>query len=191
MASIARFRLVWSGTPITGGGATSFYSANLAPGAFSTALRNFFAGQNGLFPVGLTITFPSSGDLIDESTGALTGTWSAAAPVNVSGSGTGAYAAGVGMRVTWNTAGVTRRRRVRGTTFLVPMKASEYDTDGTISSAAKTSVETGAAALVAADSGSLRIWTRPSAPGLSDGHAHPVLSATVPDMVAWLRSRRT
>jgi hypothetical protein len=109
----------------------------------------------------------------------------------LTGSTTENYAAGVGFRFVWNTAGVTRRRRVRGSTYIVPIKGSFYGPDGTIDNTLITNALASAATLVAADSGSMRVWSRPSAAGASDGAAHQVLSASVPDTVTWLRSRRT
>jgi len=192
MADIARVRFVWSGTPLVGGGVSTFYTSNLAPATFTTAVRTFLAACGGLFPAGTTITPPSGGELIDENTGALSGVWTMTPGAALSGSGgAGAYAAGVGMRVRWNTAGVTRGRRVRGTTYLLPAMASTYQSDGTIADSNVALVQTAADTLVAADSGSMRIWSRPSTSGGSDGASHAVTSSTVPDAVTWLRSRRT
>lgn len=191
MATIARVRFVWSGNPIVGGGVSTFYTSNLSPATFTTAVRAFLLSTNGFWPVGVTCTPPSGGDLIDDATGALNGAWSMTPGAVLSGSTAVNFAAGVGARIVWNTGGVTRGRRVRGTTFLVPLKQTAYGPDGTLDDTFVSNVLTGAQTLVAADSGSMRIWTRPTSAGAGNGASHAVLSASVPDKVTWLRSRRT
>lgn len=192
MTTIARMRFGFSGPPVVGPGVATFYSSNLAPGAFATAVGSFFAACSGLFPTGLQITEPAGGELIEDSDGSLQGVWSRtpAAPIT-GGGGAGAFAAGVGLRVVWLTNGVRNNRRVRGSTFMVPCMASTYQSDGSIADSNIALVRTAALVLTAADSGSMRIWSRPSSAGASDGSSSAVYSAQVPDKVTWLRSRRT
>ena len=52
-----------------------------------------------------------------------------------SGSGQGGFAAGVGARVVWETGAVRNGRRVRGSTFVVPIWSSAYETNGTLHTA--------------------------------------------------------
>lgn len=191
MATLARLRYVWSGTGIVGGGVSTFYSSNSDPATLNAAIRAFFLANNGLFPSSVSIIPPGSGDTIESTTGVLNGSWSMTAPALVVGAGSGSWAAGVGLRVVWNTAGITRGRRVRGSTFLVPLTTAFYDTNGNIADATWLNVQNSAETLRAADGGSMRIYSRPSAPGVGDGVAHPITSARVPDVVSWLRSRRT
>lgn len=191
MATLARVRLLWTGTTVVGGGVSTFYCSNSDPSAFISALRTFLGSSNGIYPAGTVIKFPSGGETIESSDGAINGAWTMTPLADLTGAGGATYAAGVGIRVTWNTAGITRRRRVKGSTFLVPVTSTIYASDGTIDNASLALVNGAIPTLVAADGGSFRIWSRPSAPGATDGAAHAVLSGNAPDKVSWLRSRRT
>lgn len=169
----------------------TFYSDNLVPSAYVTALRGYFDSIKGLFPDALFFQVDGSGDTINDATGVLNGTWSTTTPAPVQGTQTGSYAKGVGVRVVWVTNGVTRGRRVRGTTYLVPMAGNQFDNNGTPDSGPIASIQSASNTLFAADSGSMRIWTRPSTPGGTDGASHAITAASVPDKTSWLRSRRT
>jgi len=131
----------------------------------------------------------NDGDLLDVATGDLTGTWAEAASGPGSGSGFGAYPAGVGARFTWATSGIVAGRRVRGSTFLCPLVNSCFGTDGTLDETVRTALDAAADGLVTASAGAMRIWSRP-APG-RPGQASAVTAGDVPDKVSWLRSRRT
>lgn len=184
-------RVEWSGTAVVGGGVSTFYSSNSAPGTILAAIRAWFLSFNGALPTGVSIVFPSSGETIDDTTGTINGVWTATAPDVVVGQDADPYAAGVGMRVVWNTAGITRGRLVRGATYIVPLSADFYDTNGSIDGTLVSNMQTATDTLIAADSGSLRVWSRPSTSGGSDGASHAITSATVVDAVSWLRTRRT
>lgn len=191
MATLSRVRIAWVGTTSVGPGVSTFYSSNSDPAAFITALRTWFGAFNGLFPLGTVIKFPSAGETIESTDGAINGAWTMTPLADLTGVGGATYAAGVGLRVSWNTAGITRRRRVRGSTFLVPIASSLYQNNGTIDDASLALVNGAIPALIAADGGSMRVYSRPSAVGATDGAAHAVLSGNAPDKVSWLRSRRT
>lgn len=191
MATIARIRFTWSGSAVVGGGVSTFYSSNLAPATITTAIRTFLVSAAGLMPSTVEITPPSGGELIDAATGALAGAWTMTPGAVVPGGGGGAYASGVGMRCVLNTAGVTRRRRVRGSFYLVPLASSIYDSNGNLNDGNLSLLRTALSTMVAADSGSLRVWSRPTTITAGDGAAHDVLSGSIPDKISWLRSRRT
>jgi hypothetical protein len=112
-------------------------------------------------------------------------------PTAVAASGSSNWASGVGCRQRWLTAGITRGRRVRGSTFLVPLGQNLYDGTGSIADATVTALATAANTLRAADSGSMRIYSRPTSAANADGVAHAVTGSDLPDRVSWLRSRRT
>lgn len=190
MPTLSRVRVGWTGVPVVGGGVSTFYSSNSDPSAFNTALRAFFVTVGAHLATGVVITFEAAGDTIDEATGEINGSWSMTVPNNVVASGSANWAAGVGARVVWATAGITRGRRVKGSTYLVPIGANLYDGTGSISAGALTDMQSAANTLRAADSGSMRIYTRPNAALGSSGAAHAVTGSTVPDAVTWLRSRR-
>ena len=191
MATASRIRFEWFGTTIDGGGVSTFYSANSDPSALSTAIRTFFSVALAYLPLGTVISPPSGGDTFESTTGILNGAWSMTPGAALTSSAGGQYAKGVGMRVKWNTTGITRGRRVRGTTFLVPLVAGLYDSNGTIADTTITALQTAADTLIAADGGSMRVYSRPSGAGATDGALHAVTSAQVVDQVSWLRSRRT
>lgn len=191
MATLNRFRVNISGTTVTGGGVMTFYSSGGDFAAFNTAIRTFVVAICPFQPLGTVYSFESGGDTIEDSTGEINGSWSMTAPATVNTGVNAAYAGGVGTRVVWATAGITRGRRVRGSTYIVPLLSSQYDTNGAIADASLGTMLTAAGVLRAADGGSMRIYTRPSGPGATDGKSQAVTGATVPDKVSWLRSRRT
>lgn len=183
-----RIRVEWaglSGLP----GVSTFYAVPTVPTAYA-AVHAFFEQVRYFLPSSLTLSFPSSGDLIEDSTGAIVGTWSTTGLPALSGSGaTTNHAAGVGAYVNWNTAGVSPgNRRIKGRTFITGLSTTYFDASGTIENTARATIETEANDMVAA--ADFRIWSRPSAAGAGDGASWIVNSATVPDRVTSLRSRR-
>ena len=166
-----------------------FYFDPGAGGPDPASLVTFFTAIRSLFPSGTTITVPSSGDDLDEATGDLAGAWTASGGGSVSGNGAGTYAKGVGLRTVWNTAGIFGGRRVRGSTFICPIVSGCYEADGTIQAGFLTTVDAAANAYAAAANGAV-IWSRPSADNPT-GEMNAITSATVPDRISWLRSRRT
>ena len=188
MANLARVRTVWSGSPVTGGGVSTIYVSEAKTGIVA-AVAACFTSVRGLMPTGITLTTENTGDLIDVETGAITGTWTDGSTSLIATNGTGNYAAGVGARVRWQTNGVTNRRRVRGSTFLVPLTVAQYDTDGTIIPACITSMQSAFGSLMSALTPDLKIYTRPR--NGAGGRSSNVVGLTVPDRVSWLRSRRT
>lgn len=184
-----RLRVEWSGDNTVGPGLTTFMYDEDASFPNAAAVVTFFDAIKAFFPPGTTWTIPNNGDVINELDGTLVGSWSSGAGGVVNSTGTGAFAAGVGARVVWRTSGIVAGRRVRGSTFLVPLVASAYDTTGTITVANLTSMRAAAAALLGASGSPLMVWSRP-APG-RNGTKTEVQSSDVPDKVSWLRSRRT
>jgi len=173
---------------VTGPGLTTFYFDEGGTG-FPTACSTFFQAVDAYLPIGITVTVPSSGDLIDVATGALTGTWSEAASGPGVGAGFGAFPAGVGARVVWPTSGIVGGRRVKGSTFLAPLVNSCFGTDGTLDPTFATALAGFAGTLWAGAGYDMMIWSRP-VPG-RPGAASEVIDTEIPDKVSWLRSRRT
>lgn len=177
---------------MTGGGVSTFYTSNLAPGTFNAAVRAFFQNANGLLPQGTTIIPPAVGELIDVDTGEVSGTWSQPTPpAPVNGVDLIDYAQGVGCRVALLTGGITRGRRVRGSTFIVPIGSGFFNTGGNVDSTVVISLQTAANTLIAADSASMRIYSRPQVGASTGGVSHPVTGAFADGRATWLRSRRT
>lgn len=152
------------------------------------ALGTAFNIVKQLLPVGVTITIPAAGDVIDETTGTLTGTWATGTATNIACTGAATAAAGVGGCVTWNTSMVVNGRRLRGRTFVVPLNTGCYDNDGTLV-ADVLGVMNSFAAQVQAVTG-FSVWHRPGALGPGSGISSVVTSYRVRDKVAMLTSRR-
>jgi len=188
MSVLNRVRCTWAGAPIVGPGVSTFYFAEAATG-FQADLVTFFDALTTRFPTGLAITIPAEGDQIESTDGSLVGGWAEGTNSSKVGSSGSVYAAGVGARVVWGTNGFTNGRRVRGSTFLAPLVSDCLATDGTLNDTARASIETAANALRTAQTGDFVIWQRPR--GATAGASSSVLTATVPDKIAWLRSRKT
>lgn len=193
MTDLDRGIISWTGTGVVGGGVSVFYAT--PGGSFMTKLHDFFSAIIGFFPATVTLTFPSSGDTIDSATGHLVGSWTGTTQTNLNGLDAASYSGRSGATIGWLTntlvppGGVYKTsHRVKGRTFLVPVKGSFYQNDGTIEGAVLTSLKTNADALITAGAGHFHIWHRPS-PGGSDGVAAPVVSSRIKDKVAVLTSR--
>ena len=196
MANIMRLRVPWGGSSVIGGGLSTFYYPSGSTTSTITAQVNtFFTAIKDQFPQGTSWSIPATGDLIDEATGELTGAWSGGTSAVITSTATATtYTAGAGARVRWDTSNIYGGRRVRGATYLIPLRGPGYDTDGTIAAATLTTLSNAAAALVSATQPML-IWSRPK---LNDagtaverpGQAFFATASTVPDKVSTLRSRR-
>jgi hypothetical protein len=136
----------------------------------------------------VTVQVPTNGDVFDESTGLLTGAWVGGTGSSNTGSSHGAYPAGTGAFIKWNTGAVVAGHRVTGRTFIAPILAVGFDTNGSIVSGYLT-ILTNASTTLAA-TGKLLIWHRPAVIGSPGGSTHSVVSATVPDKTTSLASRR-
>lgn len=184
-----RLRVTWSGAPVVGVGLSTFYFQTPAAAGMPGDVLDFFTTVKATFPSGITWTIPNSLDIIDDVTGTLTGGTSDTGGGTVVSGGTGVnFVQGAGGRVVWNTDGIFKGRRVRGTTFMAPLVLDYWEGANAISSVATGNWAGAAAALIAAQP-QLAIWSRPS--GGVAGESNVVTSATIPDKTSWLRSRRT
>lgn len=180
----------WEGTGVVGGGVSTFYTSG-SGATLKTAAEAFFNAIKGHFPSpGNAWVVPSSGELVESTTSKVVGIWTAGTATSIGWtSSTPSYAAGVGARVVWETDTFVDGRKVRGSTFLVPLTSQFWDSGGTILDSAVTTLQNAAVAFRAA--APLVIVTRPTTKGGSDGGSAAVTSARVPDKVTWLKSRRT
>jgi hypothetical protein len=169
---------------------TDFIVQAIADGAVSKT-DNWIGGIQSRIPSSVTLQTSPTVEIIEAETGELKGfltTTPAAARV---GTGTGVYSAASGAVVNWYTGGVVRGRRVRGRTFLVPISGNALSGDGTLDNTNAAALRTNTAPLISTTgAGDLGVWSRPTAPGATDGSWHLVTSFTIPDKVAVLRSRR-
>ena len=188
MANLARVRALWSGEDVVGPGVTTLYFEESGSGFVADTVA-MFETLKALFPIGTVITVPNDGDLIDVATGELSGSWTDAAAGPVTAPGSGLYAKGVGARISWRTSGIRNGRRVKGSTFLVPMVGTNLGTDGQWLPGIATQLNTAANALVADTSQVLCIYSKPG--GGLPGQSSPVTSALATTAITWLRTRRT
>lgn len=183
MADMERIVVVWSGLAGLPGVSVFFGTVGASANA---GVKAFFTSVASVIPTGCSWDIPGSGDLIDDATGTLTGVWTnAGGGGTVAASGSTSHASGCGAYVNWNTAGIANGRRVKGRTFLCPLSANQYEANGTIAAAGITTMQTAATALVT--TGDTLIWHRP---GTGTGSSFSPSSATVPDQVTSLRTRR-
>lgn len=186
MSTLRRVPVIWT-TGVGGAGVSVFYSAG---GNDATAsLGAFFDAIKGLFPTAVTWQIPASGDTIESTTGALTGSWAGGTGAALGGTVSGTYAAGTGAYITWRTNTVRNGRKFVGRTFLAPLVTTCYDSAGTITNANLTTIQAAANALITA--GLTVVWGRPLTVGAGDGLFAQPTAASVPDRVTSLRSRRS
>lgn len=193
MTTLNRLVLGWSGPMVVGTAVSVLhYSGSDDPAPPVADVLAAFSAYPLLWPSGLTLTVPGSGDRIDDTDGSLVGVWSSAGGGTLAGANAVPPAAGVGACIGWTTGGIVSGsagpRKLRGRTFLVPLSTAVYENNGTISAASLTQLQDIANDLMAA--GPLAVWHRPTTPGGSDGNSYGVIAAKVRDKVAYLSSRR-
>ena len=189
MASVWRYRVEWSGSAVVGPGVSTFHWGVQPDVEDLGDLHTFFNSIKGFLPSNTTLTFQAVVEVLDVDTGTLQSTLvipHSLAPIQ--GGGVGGFAAGVGVRVVWYTGGVFHGRKVRGSTFIVPITSAFYDDRGQISPANVGTLQTAAGTLVS--NSALAIYSRPRK-GQVGGSVSNVIAASAPQSVSWLRSRRT
>lgn len=189
-----RAQVRWSGGQIGTGFTNLFFREGVGTAqAANDSVRAFFAAaylsSGGNLPLGITLTFPTSLDVMEDETGQLLFTVPVTTPGPLTGGDAGVYAAPAGVVVTWRTAGVVNGHRVQGRTFLVPIGLTGLQADGTPKDTFVSQVLGAAAGLISATP-EFVIWHRPTSPGASNGSAHTVLAPSVHDTIAMLTSRR-
>lgn len=152
----------------------------------------FLEGIKSLLPNNVRVTIQSDVPVLEPETGKLQmATTGGNFGPTIGTGGAGAYAAPVGAVVNYRTNGVRNGRRVRGRTFLVPLANTANEADGTLSSAALSTLQTASNNLLTpATARQLVVFARPTTKGGTDGNWFPVQSARISDRVAVLRSRR-
>ncbi len=174
----------WNGT--VGQGVSTFHVQEEDAASAYAAVRDFFDDIKAVFVPSLTLSFPSSGDVIDLATGGITGSWTASPLADVTGTASSAFrAAGVGARIAWTTGVVNNGRRVRGATFITEVSVANYEANGTLTNDLLLLLRSAAGDLV--DTGLFGVYSRL---GPSGGLFSPWTGSDVPDRVTSLRSRR-
>lgn len=190
---ILRVTAQWTGFDGAPGYTTLFFGGDTGAGSPSVvrqAAFDFFFSITPLLPNGVTIAVDRDVPTIDESTGTVTSfNYVSDGENQMTSTSSGVYSAVSGAVINWNTDGLVNGRRVRGRTFIVPILSTAYDTAGSLTPAALSTLRDAATELVEGDGGyGFGVWSRPSSAG--GGSFHQAVGATVPDMTAVLRSRR-
>lgn len=202
---VAIVRTEWSGTS-GGPGLTQLALLGAAGGIWNPggeqvavdAVRAFWQSMVAFLPDELRLQVNPTVDVYDTGTGELIGSNTAGtAPAVVAGTSSASYAGGAGAKITWATGSIRDGRRVRGSTFIVPISSSVYTAVGTIGTATITSVNNASATLISAlttGTMSLAVWSRPreateTLPARS-GLAYDVESGSLGTKTAILRGRR-
>ena len=184
MTELSRVRSVWSGFP-GGPGVTTMYFLDTATAVAS--VHAFWTTLGGMLPGDVSIQVQNAGDIIEDSTGALTGAWSATAVAAVGGGSSNKYAAPAGAVINWLTETIGPHRRLRGRSFIVPIEGDSFQSNGSLDPTKLGYLQSAADDLVASQSASFVVWHRGTG---SDGTNGLVTAASVHDFVAVLRSRR-
>lgn len=196
--TLQRYRVALSNWPGQPGVATHYLSTSVND---YTAIRTFWLAIINWFPQGMTATFPSTTDFINETDGKLISSSAVTPGAPAVSSATSAGYSGVsGALIRWNTGAVVNGNKVVGRTYLVPAERNRYQNDGTIVEADRTTLAAAATTLLAAYGDGVKVWARPYAgrpasegkPAIAArvGSFYTALSAFVPDTAVVLRSRR-
>jgi hypothetical protein len=193
MPNLQRLRVTLAGAQIVGPAVSTFHFLDSATG-MTADLFAFYDAIKDRLPNGVTVTIPNEGDVIDSVTGELVGSWLDGTATAVGGLGANQCPQGVGLRVVWLTGTVLGGRRLKGSTFMVPLDATMYGTNGLLS-ASRSQFVTAAANLVTATAGEMVVYSRPKpAPGGvgpdTPGGYGSITASSVPNKISTLRSRR-
>ena len=186
MVSLQRHRTLWTGFVGGPGVSTLYWDAAAAPNL--TAWNAFLTAIAGEIPSVVSFQSQNTGDVLADNTGLIIGSWSGTVQAAVPGTRVGVYAAPAGAVVNWRSSGIVAGRRVRGRTFLVPLSANAYQTDGSLIAASLTVLRNALATFTAAAAPTLMVWHRPV--NFAGGSSFPVTASDVPDKTCILRSRR-
>jgi hypothetical protein len=185
MTELYRVRTLLTGFP-GGPGVATMYFLDVATAVES--VDAFWSAVHDKMPDDVTSHVENAGDIIEDTTGELTGAWSADAVGTHTGTGSGSYSAPSGVCVTWLTDTILDSRRLRGRTFIVPLSGDLYQDDGSIANDTVAGLQGNAEGLIAAQSTSFVIYHRKT--GSHAGGNGLVTASIIHDKAAILRSRR-
>lgn len=197
MTQLFRQRTVLTGFP-GGPGVATMYFLDVATAIESVSALWGTLSNN--MPTDVIITPERTGDIIEDTTGALVGQWQGGVVTAHQGANGGAYAAPAGAVLSWRTSTVLDGKRVRGRTFVVPLGAGAYEANGSLVGGFITGAVAAGTQFILEQSASAVIWhrpykgraataTRPARPAHLGGHGL-ITECRVPDLAAVLRSRR-
>lgn len=197
MAALERVRVAWTGFAGQPGVSTYYF---ISAAAAMVPLKTLCDQMRSKLPTGVTLIIDPAGDVIESTTGQITGAWNGTAQAASVGEVAGSYAAPAGFAMTWLTSGFFSGRRLKGRTYWVPAAGALFDNDGSLNSIAFSEIAAAAAGFVTASGTNFVVHQRPRAaraatptsPAIiarGGGFAN-VTGSRVTDKVAVLRSRR-
>lgn len=187
---ITKLTALWTG--FTGApGYSNFYFNDALTGAqantAAAAIRKLFNDVAATMPGVVRINVQTQASIYDTG-GTLTSVVPVSTPgTEVVGNGGTTYAGGVGYVIHWLTGVYLNGRQLRGKTYFVPAVSAIYASDGTVSPANITTIQTAANAYVATAGVVPVVWSNPPGP---TGTAYSMNGASVQDRSAVMRSRR-
>lgn len=195
---ITRITARWGGFAGAPGYSNFYFSSGFLDGGIFGEEAELLAGRvadafealSPVLPRNVTIDIEPEVAVIDSDTGVAQSFTSIDPPeVDLPTGSAQPFAGPAGAVVTWRTNDLRNGRRIRGRTFLVPLSTTAYQEDGSLTTIALNAVRGFGDAMVGnALQGDLGVWSRPQ--GGAGGVFASVVSFTVPDKVAVLRSRR-
>lgn len=196
MVNLNRVRVTWAGLAGGPGVSTHFFDTSATPPL--AQIRAAYAGLSNLIPNQVTIQVQNAGDQIDAATGKIVGDWAGTAVAAVTSASSGSFSPACGAVVDWRSSVIVNNRRLRGRTFIVPLLSVAFSTAGQLTPAALTTLQTFATGLMPGTGPAMQLWARPVAATKGNptpkaprpGSSSIVVSNSIPNMTAILRSRR-
>ena len=176
-----------------GGPGVSVFNVRLSGAALTTGpqqiadnIHTFFADVAQHMPDDISFTFPAEVAEMNTTTGTLEAIHPVNAPAQVTGGNANSYMGAAGTSVIWHTEAIVAGRRLRGRTFLVPLVAGAFHTDGTLISTTAGLILQSANNLISdmENVGSLAVWSR------THGVLADVAQPSLATLGSVLRSRR-
>lgn len=188
MADITEIITEWQAENTPGGLSVMYFGPGVNVPVVRGAIDQMYTDVAARLDSLTTWNVRTSGKIIDEATGTLTGFWESAAVANGVGTLSGtpvANAAQVLLR--WRTLGIVNGRLVQGRTFVPGLGSSSVD-GGQLSAAAQGAFTTAAATFITTCADTFGVWHRPSDAG--PGSWHEVISGATWSELAVQRRRR-
>jgi hypothetical protein len=191
MATVGQTVVRWTGYTGSPGYTTLHGSVTDATSAaaFYTAVAAWVnAALRAWVPNTVNVTALGEVKILNSATGIQEDVYGGT-PVTYAGGATGGIGPGpAGGCITWKTNTFNAKgHRIKGRTFAVPMAASHFDTDGTLSPGGLTTLSNAAASYISSVPFPV-IWHRPVAH--AGGIIAPIAAYSIADKAAVLRSRR-
>lgn len=174
MTQLFRTRVALTGFP-GGPGVSTMHFLSLPTAR--EALHDLWTALALVLPTDVHIEVEPFGDIIEDTSGALVGTFTGFAQSPMQGSSVDAYAAPVGLLARWSTDTIVAGHRLRGRTFIVPVGQGMFNTAGQVNPVMVGGVQTPLTNFQLAVAGKLVVWHRPKfGPAPVGGGQRPLLA---------------